>query len=409
LGIGNSSPSRKLEVTGSGDVYALVETTGTTGTVGLLFGDSASDSVGRIEYVHNSDVMQFTTGGSEQMRLTSTGLGIGTSSPSYKLSVNGDIAVLGQNTLRLQNSDNTNAYALQNAGASGGGNSYLSFVQTGVAERMRLDSSGNLGIGTSSPLTGLTLIKYGTQWTNHAVNTYPQPAGNTFLQMEAQPAQANWFGFTGTYGTTSGSANLLLQVTLNNLNQQAGNYVASEAQSAIASDLTFGKMIGGASLGSNSTKSEQMRLTSSGNLGIGTSSPAYKLDVRGDGFISSSLLIGSTSQPNSGEVRQLIANNAGGSAFLQFQNTTTATGCTIGTTGENFVVFTNTNTIGGGGGAYTERMRLDSSGNLGLGVTAPADKLEIGGSGAGIILASPNGTRYRITVSNIGVLTVAAV
>ena len=116
---------------------------------------------------------------------------------------------------------------------------------------------------------------------------------------------------------------------------------------------------------------EQMRLTSTG-LGIGTSSPAQKLDVRGNGFISSSLLIGSTSQPNSGEVRQLIANNAGGSAFLQFQNTTTATGCTIGTSGENFLVFTNTNTIGGGGGAYTERMRLDSSGNLGLGVTPSA-------------------------------------
>ena len=58
--------------------------------------------------------------------------------------------------------------------------------------------------------------------------------------------------------------------------------------------------------------------------------------------------------------------------------------------------------------ASAEQMRLNSTG-LGIGTSSPGDKLEIGGAGAGIILASPNGTRYRITVSNIGVLTVAAV
>jgi hypothetical protein len=101
-----------------------------------------------------TDGQKFAIGDSEQMRLTSTGLGIGTSSPAYKLSVNGDAAILGQNTLRLQNSDNTNAYALQNAGATGLGNAYLSFVQSGVAERMRLDSSGNLGLGVTPSAWG---------------------------------------------------------------------------------------------------------------------------------------------------------------------------------------------------------------------------------------------------------------
>jgi hypothetical protein len=57
----------------------------------------------------------------------------------------------------------------------------------------------------------------------------------------------------------------------------------------------------------------------------------------------------------------------------------------------------------------TERMRITSAGDVGIGTSSPGDKLEIGGAGAGIILASPDGTRYRITVSNLGVLTVAAV
>jgi hypothetical protein len=58
--------------------------------------------------------------------------------------------------------------------------------------------------------------------------------------------------------------------------------------------------------------------------------------------------------------------------------------------------------------AAAQRLVVDTTGNLGLGVSSPGDKLEIGGAGAGIILASPNGTRYRITVSNLGVLIVAA-
>jgi hypothetical protein len=51
----------------------------------------------------------------------------------------------------------------------------------------------------------------------------------------------------------------------------------------------------------------------------------------------------------------------------------------------------------------------DASGNLGIGTATPGDKLEINGDGAGIIIRSPDSTRYRITVSNAGGLTVAAV
>jgi hypothetical protein len=151
------------------------------------------------------------------------------------------------------------------------------------AEQMRLTSTG-LGIGTSSPQTGLSLIKYGSQWTNHTSNPYPQPAGNTFLQMEAVAAQDNWFGFTGSYGATSGSVNLLLQVNLNNINQQAGNYIASEAQSATAADLTFGKMVAGATTGANSAKSEQMRISSDGTFrvkGAGTAGSTDAFQISG--------------------------------------------------------------------------------------------------------------------------------
>jgi len=50
-----------------------------------------------------------------------------------------------------------------------------------------------------------------------------------------------------------------------------------------------------------------------------------------------------------------------------------------------------------------------ASGNVGIGVTTSDAKLEIGGAGEGIILASPDGTRYKISIANGGSLTVVAV
>jgi hypothetical protein len=126
---------------------------------------------------------------------------------------------------------------------------------------------------------------------------------------------------------------------------------------------------------------QAMTLNASGNLGIGTSSPGTKLEVA------------------NGDLR--VSQSGTGNIGINLVRTS-------GTTADwyNYLPSGSADLVWYKG---DELMRLDSSGNLGLGVTAPADKLEIGGSGAGIILASPNGTRYRVTVSNLGVLTVAAV
>ena len=106
----------------------------------------------------------FNASGSEQMRLTSTGLGIGTSSPAYKL----DVSSSGTTVVRSYASAGNQAYVsiAGNAGVPGTSafdiiqdgssntflynraNTYMAFGTTNT-ERMRLDNSGQLGIGVT--------------------------------------------------------------------------------------------------------------------------------------------------------------------------------------------------------------------------------------------------------------------
>ena len=181
----------------------------------------------------------------------------------------------------------------------------LAWSNNGV-ETMRLDASGNLGIGTASPGSALEIARGAGVAARLSLRGNGNSAANEF--------------FVG-----QGSA---------------GNaFVYQRANS----DLSFGT--------NNTTR---MFLDASGNLGIGTVSPSRKLEVVG----SAAALAMSVQTTGAGEV-------------ARFSDGTAQT-LILGTTASG-VYYNNANSglhawLFGG----TERMRLDASGNLGVGVTPSA-------------------------------------
>jgi hypothetical protein len=149
VGIGTSTPSAKLEVFGTGNTLRL--DSDANGSKEILFrnvgtGTATIKTDGDLK-LYTEDAgknILFDTTGGEKMRITADGnVGIGTTSPSQKLHVVGkalitdDVQLTGSNPRIDFNSNGTSS---------------LRFYDTDAAlERMRINESGNIGIGDSAP------------------------------------------------------------------------------------------------------------------------------------------------------------------------------------------------------------------------------------------------------------------
>ena len=312
------------------------------------------------------------------MRITSAGdVGIGTSSPAERLQVNGTIkslATANWSILSAEATDGTRSAVSQyipfgtqtstnpvwQVGHRFSANGNLAFWRyngsSHLTNDMTLDASGNLGLGVTPSAWGSPFKAF--QGANSSVAF--QTNANVM-----RLTNNNYYNGTAYVYSSNGAASQF------NLKETS----AFEWQ--IAASGTAGNAI---------TFTQAMTLDASGNLGIGVTAPAAQLATLGN------VNIGNNSSTNPVSYLRFGATQFGAADIRPTDESTHKVGLSFYTDG------TADATIN-----PTERMRIDSSGNVGIGTSSPGAKLEVNGS---IVTTRTDGGAYIISRGGYSASTV---
>jgi hypothetical protein len=297
-----------------------------------------------------ADTIAFAEGGAEAMRIDSSanvGIGIQAFSSTRLLVKTAGTSNIG--TINAASYGSNALVGITDSGAEtllGIAGSPVAFY-TAATERMRIDSSGNVGIGTSSPAAKLSV---------------DSGAAALLGNFNSTNASGGYLRFQNS-GTTIGDFGA------------GGNLFSG----GVAGDFGLTSRAGNLVFGTSST--ERMRIDSSGNVGIGTSSPSEKLHVSGN-LLASNMYFGAAT--GSAGALASDSGSSGGTIVLWGSTSPGAGQIEIATAASAPVIFKTSN---------TERARIDSSGNLLVGTTSAASggKVVIN-QGSGYLLTATGGT-----------------
>ena len=227
----------------------------------------------------------------------------------------------------------------------------LSFATKGVLGegadipiRMTIDSNGNVGIGTTPAAWKTSGAEKVLQI--DTASLYNNSDNNVYLN-------SNWF-------LNSSGQNVYIESDFaTSFAQVAGNHIWYGAASGTA--------------GNTATLSERMRIDTSGNVGIGTSSPARELHIH---------------DPSSDNVYLMLSNTTSGAASGDgFQLFTDGTNAGVLNRENGYLKFTTNN---------QDRMTISNAGNVGIGTSSVVSALDVLNGGntytSGLVLRNGSST-----------------
>ena len=310
------SNSDDLTVNNSGNCGITIRS-GSSNDGNIFFADADSNTIGTLKYDHTNNAFRINTNGSERLRIDSNGrVLIGSTSVGVASSFYDDLVISntasggGAGVTLIAATNGFNAIDFSDTDASGRGRITYGhdvdrmMIHVGGAEAMRIVSSGNVGIGTTSPDVGNTAYKV-VQVHSSSNNAYFKLSNDTTGSGSGDGVELSLSGSDG-FLTNRESANLIFRTAA----------------------------------------TERMRIDSSGRVGISRTSPNEALEVAGSVYLTQN-----TSTANEGNA-------------LKFQSKTGGFSTSYGAAIHGLRVGDTSSYLRFDTGGQTERMRIDSSGRV---------------------------------------------
>jgi hypothetical protein len=400
MGIGTTAPDQQLEVSGNirlsnGAQRNIIGPTNENlgifanpndATEGILFSTDAGSTT-------------------EMIILNGGNVGIGTTSPSYKLhtkgTVNGNVNIAVENdstgvdayssyrfkndsidtaVMFLTGSNNTNYAGASSLNMYQGTNLPLGFV-TNNTLRMIVTGDGKVGIGVETPISKV-----------HVKDDFNN---SSQLNLEGNTPDHATIRVENDNTTTGSYSSLFLRA------DTGDSRIAAVKKSNANNDVDIVFMLDDTS---TSSMVERLRIVGdTGNVGIGTTSPTAKLQIAADFSSSPQPLIFLS---NSG------ANNPGGGSEIIFSSSTSSTTSLYNAkiqairssldNGSSDLFFQTTHVATST--SPSTKMTIKSDGNVGIGTTSPGALLHLSSTSPSIYLEDTDATNtYNITrISNAG-------